>query len=546
MVKNIFLILTPKEKNKFLKLIVLDVLISLLDILFLITLLFVINFYTMPHSPKRWAASTVLENYPLLLIIIFFILFSTKNLFGTLVSRMQFRFIYDVAARLSENKLQLYLRGNYSEYTNIDSAVFTRKISQQPIEFSHYVLRSMQQIISQVLLIVFTMIGIVTYNIILFPLLLVILVPPVLLMAMIMKNKLTTIRSSVKSTTEKSIQHLNEALSGYVEINSNDKKSFFIPRFNKFQLKLYGYISQQQFIQNLPGRIMEVFAIFGFLVLVLINSYIPGSQTITILTLGAFIAAAYKIIPGIVKILSSSSHIKTYAYSTTDILKDIDQKRENTAINDEIHGVEFKDIFFGYKEKAVLKDFTLKINQGDFVCMTGRSGSGKTTLVNLLLGFLTPDRGVILVNNISRLGAKNYYKRISYSKQQPFMIHDSLIKNITLEESGFDMKRFEEVISTAGLKELMNKSRESWDTIIAEDGKNISGGQKQRIVFARALYKDFDMLILDEPFSELDTETEAKLLQHLQEIASEGKIVLLISHSKAALSYCNKRINLDG
>ncbi|MDB5221358.1 MAG: hypothetical protein JWN83_25 [Chitinophagaceae bacterium] len=548
-IKNILTILTQKEKKKFFKLVIFDVIISASDILFLIALLFVINFYTQSHHSLKFSKFpyNTFERYPLLLITAFFILFSIKNLCGFFIFSMQYKFVYGVASRLSKNKLLHYLEGSYSDYINVDSAVYTRKISQQPIEFSHYVLRGLQQIISQAVLIFFTVIAVIIFNIILFPLLFLILVPPIFLLALIMKKKLSASRILGKSTSEKAIQHLKEALAGFIESNIYGKRDFFTGRYHKFQSKLNSYLSEQQVIQNLPPRLIEVFAIFGLLLLVLLNSYLTNSQTITVITIGAFMAAAYKIIPGIVKILNSMSQIKTYSYTTADLLKDTDckiQQRPNTGA---IHSIEFAKVCFGYEKKAVVNNFCLTVNKGDFIGIAGRSGKGKTTLINLLLGFLTPSKGNILINNISTKDTdrKKYWGRISYVKQSAFLVHDSILKNITLEENEYDSKKFAQVISVTGVDELINTPGNVLNINITEDGKNISGGQRQRIILARALYKDFDLLILDEPFNELDGEAEEQLLRHLQQISGEGKTVVLITHNKTALSFCNKKINLD-
>ncbi len=162
--KNIFKILDLTERKNFVKLILLDVIISVLDISFLALLLFVIHFYTGPRHAISisYFPFTLLSKYPLSLIIFFFISFSVKNLFGFLVLRMQFRFVYGVASRLSQKKLLNYLDGSYHNYVNIDSSVHIRKISQQPIEFGHYVLEGLQQIISQSVLIAITIIAILS------------------------------------------------------------------------------------------------------------------------------------------------------------------------------------------------------------------------------------------------------------------------------------------------------------------------------------------------------------------------------------------------
>lgn len=86
---------------------------------------------------------------------------------------------------------------------------------------------------------------------------------------------------------------------------------------------------------------------------------------------------------------------------------------------------------------------------------------------------------------------------------------------------------------------------EGLNKMIMENGKNISGGQQQRITIARALYKNADLILLDEPFNELDEDAEISLLKHFRELAQQGKLVILITHNKKSLSYCTKIISLD-
>ena len=109
---------------------------------------------------------------------------------------------------------------------------------------------------------------------------------------------------------------------------------------------------------------------------------------------------------------------------------------------------------------------------------------------------------------------QQYWENISYVKQQQLMIYDSILNNITLAENSYDAKRLENAINVAGCGRLIDKYPERMDKIITEDGKNISGGQRQRIAIARALYKNAALIILDEPFNELDRNSENLLLQH--------------------------------
>jgi ABC-type bacteriocin/lantibiotic exporter with double-glycine peptidase domain len=130
-------------------------------------------------------------------------------------------------------------------------------------------------------------------------------------------------------------------------------------------------------------------------------------------------------------------------------------------------------------------------------------------------------------------------------KQQSFLIHDTILRKIVLDETTPNETRLHAAIETAGLTQLVDSFPEKLEKVIAENGKNISGGQRQRIAIARALYKETDLIILDEPFNELDEASENRLLQHFKQLTQTGKMVILITHNKSSLSFCNKIVSLD-
>lgn len=547
LLQNILTVLTEKERKAFVKGILLDILISFLDILFLVLLLALVSFYTQPDSIKHYTVHfTPFDKHPLWLIGIFFILFSIKNAFGFWVFRSQFQYVYAVASRISKEKLAGYYHGPFSNHVKVDSAVTIRMISQQPIEFCHYVLRGVQQVISQIVLIILTLIPAIIFNPVLFPLLFLVLVPPVVLLGITMKKKLVSVRTSIKSSGDQSLQYLKEAIAGYVETNVYEKKDFFVKRYHTLQAKVNQHLSGQQILQNLPSRFIEVFAIFGLVVLIVVNAFTHGSEAVSLVTIGAFVAAAYKIIPGIVKILNSAAQIKTYSYTIAALLPENTpaQKKEKAPT---ITSIGFDSVFFSYDDKNVLNGFSMRVEKGDCIGISGSSGNGKTTLVNLLLGFLAPAAGTISINGLPTNPAERqrYWDKISYVKQEPFLIHDSILKNITLSEDGPADKKLREITSLTGVDEMVMTIPRGLDALITEDGKNFSGGQLQRILLARALYKDFDLLILDEPFNELDRPSEIILLGHLQKLAAGGKIILLVTHHATGLSFCNKKVVLD-
>lgn len=550
--KGIFAILNSRERITLYRLILFDLLLCLLDIVFLALLLLIINFYTKGAASARasFLPPALLNSNSLLLIGIFCLLFCLKNWFGFAGLKSQHHFFYAVASRLSKRNMMQYFANGYSSFVTVDSSVFTRNITQQPIEFSCYILTNFQQIVSQSILIFFTICAILLYHPVLFLLLFLLLVPPVTALGWFIRKRLNAARSQIKTVSEKTIQHLNESLKGYIESNIYGKDDFFTERFYNYQAQLDENIATQQTLQSLPSRLIDVFAVFGFFVLVAVNKLYAGSRLVDVLTIGVFMAAAYKIIPGIIKILNSSGQIKTYQFTLNDLLPkvvDVPQRSTEEPVG-AVKSIRFERIYFKYHGRNVLNDLSFELKPGDIMGVSAPSGHGKTTVVNLLLGFLTPDCGTIYLNgepaNINRL--QTWRNRISYVKQQPFLIHDSMLKNITLNDESYDKNKLLEVISFCGLNELLSKHPEGVEKVITENGKNISGGQRQRIMLARALYHDFDLLILDEPFSELDSYSERDILSRLGGMARSGKMVLFITHNKANLSFCNKILSLDG
>jgi len=550
--KGIFTILTSGEKITLYKLILFDLVIGLLDIVFLGALLLIVNFYTKgAASPKvSFLPASLLNPNSLLLIGLFCLLFCLKNWFGFSGLKSQHHFFYAVASRLSKRNMQYYFNNDYLQFVNVDSSVYTRNISQQPIEFSSYILTNFQQVVSQLILIVFTVCAILFYHPTLFLVLFLLLAPPVVLLAWLIRSKLRYIRVQIKRTSEKTLQHLHESLSGYIESNIYDKSDFFTGRFHQYQQQLDNNIATQQTLQSLPSRLIEVFAVAGFFMLIALNKLSANSPPVDLLTIGIFMAAAYKIIPGIIKILNCTGQIRTYQFVITDLLapdaNPVAPADEPSPV--QIKSVGFQQVYFKHGDHQILNNLCFQLHAGDFMGLSAPSGKGKTTVINLLLGFLQPGCGAICVNgkSINSEMLKTYRRRISYVKQQPFFIHDTMLKNITLADWPVDLDKLDNIISICGLRSLLEKHPEGLEKVITENGKNISGGQRQRMMLARALYHEFDFLILDEPFSEIDDHSENAILTQLQGLARAGKMILLITHNKSGLLFCNKMLSLDG
>ncbi len=479
------------------------------------------------------------------LIGLFLMFFILKSIAAYLLHAAQFKFVYRVALRIAGSKLRSYLKGNYADFVKIDSSVHIRSISQQPIEFSQYVLAGTQQIITESILICLSVIAIILYNAKVFLLLSMVLLPAVIFLAWLTRKRVKAVRKNVKQSGEKALQYQKEALSSYVEANIYDKHDFFVNRFGNYQGRLNDFLSELQIIQGIPSRMIEMIAVLGLFVLIAINRTGGNYQIVDLISIGAFMAAAYKIIPGIVRVFNTSGQVKAYSFTLEELVRSADPgpKSNHNDFERHLRSIRFDDISFSNGQQ-ILDHFRMRIDAGEMIGISGDSGIGKTTIVNLLLGFLQPDNGRIIVNDIvigNSQQLRNYWPAISYVKQQTFLIHDSIEKNITLDETNCDERRLAEAISISGLAKMPGGIKK----IVSENGKDISGGQRQRIAIARAIYKVSDLFILDEPFSELDGASEKLLLQYFKDLTQQGKMVILITHNKSNFSYCDRIISMN-
>ncbi len=545
---DILNILDQKERGKFFLFVFLDVLISALDIAFLALTLLVVNFYIKDSAvPAHWLPHVLTGQGTISLIAVFFILFGIKNIVAYLVSASRFRFIYGVASRLSDRNIRQYLKSDYIRFVNIDSAVQIRRVSQQPIEFSNYILTNLQQIISQSVLVLFTIVAIIWYHASLFLLLFTLLMPGVVLLGWLVKRRLRDVRQHIKHTSAESLKTLREALSGYIESNIYGKEDFLVSRYLQQQRLMNQYICTQQSLQSLPSRLIEIFAILGFFILIVINKLSVNKTAVDLLTIGVFMAAAYKVIPGVVKILNSAGQMKTYEFTVNDLAADRNRITKMEHAPDPIRAIRLEKIHFRYNGHPVLDGTSLEVLPGDFIGISASSGRGKTTLMHILLGFIEQEEGAISINYKIKTASERqgFHQRISYIKQQPFLLHDTLRNNITLEEAGCDEEKLKHAIEFCGLGTLLQQHSQGDGLVVSESGKNLSGGQRQRLMLARAIYHDFDLLIMDEPFGEIDQSSEEDILKRLILLAAGGKMIIFITHNKAGLSFCNKTVSLD-
>jgi ATP-binding cassette, subfamily C, bacteriocin exporter len=208
----------------------------------------------------------------------------------------------------------------------------------------------------------------------------------------------------------------------------------------------------------------------------------------------------------------------------------------------------FENVKFRYGTRVeVFENLNLLIPKGKITAITGESGSGKTTIASLLQNIYQLQSGRILLGelDIRRFTTDSLRKIISVVPQKIDLFSGNVIDNICLDDFNPDTDRVIEICSRLGMMEFIEQLPSGFNTFLGENGASLSGGQKQRIAIARALYRDPEILILDEATSSLDSISESFVRRTVEYLKNSGKTTILIAHRLSTLSMADKIIVLE-
>ena len=272
-------------------------------------------------------------------------------------------------------------------------------------------------------------------------------------------------------------------------------------------------------------------------------------------TLGSYIAFSGYLarLYGPTQMLASAGLIFQPAFSALDRYRELmgaarEEEKETGRRVEKLQGeIEFKEVYFNYDgQKPVFERLNLRISAGEKVLITGQNGSGKSTLMKLILGLYHPRRGQIMIDgyNIKELSLASLRERISVVSQSVFLFNDTIWNNILYSRPDATESEVRRAVELSGAAEFIEKLEEGYNTIVGETGKKLSGGEKQKIAIARAILREADVLIFDEPTAHLDKESAA-MIERLVRDNFRDKTCLIISHKKWDISGIDRIIELE-
>lgn len=273
------------------------------------------------------------------------------------------------------------------------------------------------------------------------------------------------------------------------------------------------------------------------------------------LTLGAFLQFTFLL--GL--LISPIFQLTSVGTEITDALAGLDRTEELLAevseydtsgskdFKEPLEQLRFEGVSYAYEEdQLVLKDINLEVKRGEVVALVGTSGAGKSTLASIAASYLTPTKGSLWVNGnpMSDLSLSDYRSKLGVVLQDDFLFDGTLKENLLFVKPNASEKALEEALTSAHVKEFVDRFENGIETVIGERGVKLSGGQRQRVAIARALLANPELLILDEATSSLDTESEALIQQSLATL-TKGRATIVIAHRLSTIRNADKIVVLE-
>ena len=356
----------------------------------------------------------------------------------------------------------------------------------------------------------------------------------------------------IREQADKGVSKLiMEGLNGISEVILLGKQSFFTKRLNNYNTTKARISSNQLTLSQIPRYYLEfisIVSLVGFILIMIINE---KNITEIIAVGGVFIAATFRVLPSINRIIGSLQQIKYYKSSIDLVSRDLNLiglAEENQVKTSKVifkNQLKLDNISFTYPtgKTAVFDALDFELNYGEVIGIIGPSGVGKSTLTNLIVGFLYSFGGEFRVDGkqIDTTNLVQWRKQLGYVSQSIYLTDDTIRANIAFGEEPheIDDERIERAIKKAQLYTLIQSLPNKLDSIVGERGAQLSGGQQQRIGIARALYHEPKLLILDEATSALDEGTERGVMKAVEGLKGEMTI-LIITHRISTLACCDK------
>ena len=559
--KRVFLIFSSKEKYQVSIIFILSIITSIFEMIGVFSIVPFMSLLTNPdYITNNVYFSYFANSYSLNLIdskvyfgIIIIILFVFSNLMNIVTLWYTMNFIAEYQSRISSTVFKKYLSNSYDFFIKSDHAILSKNVLDESCILADGVIYAILQILTKSLIIFAISILMIIVNPELFFGSIFLFAIIYLLIFVRYKKTLYDIGFSRVEANESRFKKTREVLSNIKDVKYHSLEEFYIKSFSNSAYDFAHLNAKRNLISLLPRYFIEILTFGGIFSGIVYLIAIEESLLLNIPVISMFLLSIYRIMPLLQNIFINTTNIKSSEYVFNNIEAILSKPYQiKSKISSNItftKNINFENVYFNYVDnKNILENVNLEISKGETYAIIGGTGTGKTTIIDILLGFYDIKSGQITMDGFPLKGNsfKSINKIIGYVSQSISYLSDNILKNITFcdNHNDIDIDKVMKVIRITKLDDLVKTLDKGIYGNIGDMGSMLSGGQKQRLGIARALYREPQILILDEATNALDRQTELEILTNIKE-SYQSITLILVTHRNTYLEFCDKIIEIS-
>ena len=459
-------------------------------------------------------------NIAILIVVVFVVKFIFLNIQNFYIYKSSYQFMFNVKKNIMTNLYSM----DFVEYNKMGidvlNNIFVKEIEKSALSI-RYFLQIWVNAIYSLAYLFFAMY--ISFTLVLVSL-------GVGLVVVVLQRKITKaiIRYSktVVDYSAKTNLAVLQILNSMKYIKATNRCEYNNINFNKISQDYSNNMEKMSFLNSIPKNMSEFIGVMAISATIIINEIMFHESTVTVVFLGLLLYRT------LVKILSIQHSYQDFLINIGSvevvmnvynyILKNVEKQSQNDTLQhiSTIGSAKMENVFISVDSKVILKDINVEFKKGNSYALVGQSGSGKSTLLNTLTFLYRPLSGQLTINknSIDNLSFRN---KIGYVSQEVIIFDGSIMDNIVFGEL-FEKEKYDGIVNLLGIDKIRVEK-------LNMNGTNISGGQRQLIALARELYREPDLLILDEFTSALDSITEKRIISVINDIKKD-KIIITVAH----------------
>jgi ATP-binding cassette, subfamily B, bacterial PglK len=492
------------------------------------------------------------ETFGIALALVAMLIIFLKTKAITLLTHKKAKFAYSVSNRMATAAVRRFMTMPFAEFTKSDMADELNRITNNPLVFANNIIIPAGSVYAEAVVcgLLFSVVAVTDVLLLLF---LFVLIVPVFVLYQLQRKSIRQSNHQIKKEYPELVRNALQAVRSYTEIKSFGKEFFFTNRIRSSYERITGIFATDHTRNTSIGRFTEVAAALVICTIIIYILLFQTNKEKAILLLTIYAGVSFRAIPSINRIVTSIMQIRSHEFSIEEMERLADLKVTATHRNEKCLSfdryIELQKVAYSYgADTTLLREINLRVEKGQRILIVGDSGTGKTTLLLLLMMFLKPHHGELILDGrvLREEDSTALRKLIGYVSQDPVILNTSILQNIAFgcEPQEIDARKVESILQELHLTEWLKSLPAGINTLIGENGIAVSGGQRQRIALARALYFGAEIFILDETTNQVQPEMEDEIWNLFNQLSLGGKTLIAVSHQLSSRKFFDSVYNL--